>query len=607
MIIRPTKRVILQALWLGLFCVTARLWANDPPQLAEHHRELDRLDAQIERIATARKRAQDLVGTLDVENRLQQIRSDIDRIRQDLAQQQGASRQALDQLNDSSQSLDKRRSALESALSTFESERAAAEQQTRQCVRQACGSTSDAFSQGNACLSQVNAARDQLDAPRKRVASALSRYQQTLSQTDAQRDQFERLSRAGARAQAETDMQDAKARHAALGDEIKHAFDAWRDWLRQAESFEIKEIEQIERISRQWSGKAARGIELKGARLKRAGADATAFLDPPADSLAVLDFSLDDTAFNAPPAPSADSDLLSRAGAASKTPIVLAGADQIQPCLARPQTPPPAPSPPTPPTPPPSVAQTDCSRFGPHAAAWDNGNGKPLCFCKSGYSWNADGTACVPGQTVAAAPPTPAPQTSIPQTRPPQSGNTPPARPPPKTPSADCPRLLNNLQQASQRAAVKSSSNTANTLNAIALVSATAAANLAHCDQSAIQTAVNSGRSGSGPYPGTAPNAPVRTASCNAAVKAGANRPETVQIDLGFNGGNATFSWQMFTVKDRMVITAGGHRKDTGCVSQIGRFDFFIPPGAGRATVQVFPDCERRGNTRWNFKFECPR
>ena len=109
----------------------------------------------------------------------------------------------------------------------------------------------------------------------------------------------------------------------------------------------------------------------------------------------------------------------------------------------------------------------------------------------------------------------------------------------------------------------------------------------------------------SGPQP---PPPPPRTEKCNATVRAGGDAPETIDIDLAGFQGTATFSWNTYTQKDRMNVSAGGQViHDTGCVGSAGTKDF---PAAGIASVrvEVQPNCEPGAGTGtvWDFKVECP-
>jgi uncharacterized repeat protein (TIGR01451 family) len=105
----------------------------------------------------------------------------------------------------------------------------------------------------------------------------------------------------------------------------------------------------------------------------------------------------------------------------------------------------------------------------------------------------------------------------------------------------------------------------------------------------------------------TTPSPPPRTEKCNATVKAGGDAPETIDIDLSGYQGTAKFSWEHFSIKDRMKVTAGGQLiHDTQCVGGSGSKDFPIA-GANSVRVEVIPNCDGTSTgTQWEFKVECP-
>jgi hypothetical protein len=97
-----------------------------------------------------------------------------------------------------------------------------------------------------------------------------------------------------------------------------------------------------------------------------------------------------------------------------------------------------------------------------------------------------------------------------------------------------------------------------------------------------------------------------RVASCNDAVGAGRDAPETIRVDMGGFVGQAGFDWQMYTIKDRMRLYSDGQLLfDTGCVSGSDRLILDVP-GGEQITVEVEPNCEGTRGTAWNFRFTCP-
>lgn len=99
----------------------------------------------------------------------------------------------------------------------------------------------------------------------------------------------------------------------------------------------------------------------------------------------------------------------------------------------------------------------------------------------------------------------------------------------------------------------------------------------------------------------------VQTAACNSAVDQGGDAGGGVTVDLGGFSGKAGFTWEMYRIKDEMLVTVGGVEKTTGCVSGSGTFELDIPPGAATAEVKVVPNCTKKtSGTKWKFEFECP-
>ncbi|MFZ1481016.1 MAG: hypothetical protein WAT25_09630, partial [Paracoccaceae bacterium] len=98
-----------------------------------------------------------------------------------------------------------------------------------------------------------------------------------------------------------------------------------------------------------------------------------------------------------------------------------------------------------------------------------------------------------------------------------------------------------------------------------------------------------------------------RVATCNSATGAGSDAPETIDVDLGGFQGTAAFSWEMYSIKDRMTLTSGGRLiHDTNCAAGSGRMTFEVVSGMESLRVAVEPNCEGTTGTEWNFNFQCP-
>lgn len=103
------------------------------------------------------------------------------------------------------------------------------------------------------------------------------------------------------------------------------------------------------------------------------------------------------------------------------------------------------------------------------------------------------------------------------------------------------------------------------------------------------------------------PPADTRTVICSTTAKSGADAPATVTVKVGKSSGTATFSYSMYTVKDRMIVQYGGRTLlDTGCVSGSKTIPLSLSGVSDVVTVTVQPACEKKG-TRWDFRLECPK
>lgn len=97
-----------------------------------------------------------------------------------------------------------------------------------------------------------------------------------------------------------------------------------------------------------------------------------------------------------------------------------------------------------------------------------------------------------------------------------------------------------------------------------------------------------------------------RTVDCSTTTKSGRDKPETIRVKVGRTPGTVKFSYEMYKVKDRMIVSYGGQTLyDTGCVSGRKTVELYLPGFSDYVTVSVEPACERKG-TEWNFRLECP-
>ena len=96
------------------------------------------------------------------------------------------------------------------------------------------------------------------------------------------------------------------------------------------------------------------------------------------------------------------------------------------------------------------------------------------------------------------------------------------------------------------------------------------------------------------------------TAQCNQTTQSGSDAPETHNIGLGKSSGTFNFSYEMYSIKDRMTVSVGGQTLyDTGCVSGSRTVPVTFSGGT-TATIQVYPNCAGGSGTAWNFTVTCP-
>ncbi len=95
---------------------------------------------------------------------------------------------------------------------------------------------------------------------------------------------------------------------------------------------------------------------------------------------------------------------------------------------------------------------------------------------------------------------------------------------------------------------------------------------------------------------------------CDANTHEGTDAPETHQVEMGKSSGTFNFSWQMYTIKDQMVVSyAGTQLYDTGCVSDGGSATLSYSGTSTQITVAVTPNCEGSSGTVWDFTVGCPQ
>ena len=95
---------------------------------------------------------------------------------------------------------------------------------------------------------------------------------------------------------------------------------------------------------------------------------------------------------------------------------------------------------------------------------------------------------------------------------------------------------------------------------------------------------------------------------CNVEYKSGANEPEQYTIDVKSSVGKLNFSYQTYSVKDRIHIYYGGSKVfDSGCVGTSGSQTLTLNGSSSVFTIIVDPKCDGdSADTNWNFTLGCP-
>lgn len=85
---------------------------------------------------------------------------------------------------------------------------------------------------------------------------------------------------------------------------------------------------------------------------------------------------------------------------------------------------------------------------------------------------------------------------------------------------------------------------------------------------------------------------------------------QTVDVDMGVTSGTFTFTYDTYSIPDRMIVSHGNKVLfDTGCVGSMGSvpLSFDTNDGASKLiTVAVQPNCSGTSGTAWEFSLSCP-
>jgi hypothetical protein len=114
--------------------------------------------------------------------------------------------------------------------------------------------------------------------------------------------------------------------------------------------------------------------------------------------------------------------------------------------------------------------------------------------------------------------------------------------------------------------------------------------------------------------PGSRENPPVnpnqqKAGVCNTTYRNGANEPEQYTLTLNQTTGYVDFSYSTYTVKDRIHIYQGATKIfDSGCVGASNRVTLTLNGSSNIIRIVVDPLCAPgETDTQWEFNFGCPR
>lgn len=102
---------------------------------------------------------------------------------------------------------------------------------------------------------------------------------------------------------------------------------------------------------------------------------------------------------------------------------------------------------------------------------------------------------------------------------------------------------------------------------------------------------------------------PTTIGACNDFTNAGGDTPEVAKIELGTRTGTFEFTFETFSIKDKIDITHGGHLIfSTGCVGENDKVSVSLSPESSATSiiVDVSPNCAGTSNTEWNYVVSCP-
>lgn len=110
-------------------------------------------------------------------------------------------------------------------------------------------------------------------------------------------------------------------------------------------------------------------------------------------------------------------------------------------------------------------------------------------------------------------------------------------------------------------------------------------------------------------YPATAQQPAVtHNSNCNDQQQAGGDAPEVHNINLGQAFGSFTFDYNVYSVKDQIIISQSGQTIfNSGCTSGSKSLQIMLNGFGNQISVRVNPNCDGNSSgTQWKFTVHCP-
>ncbi len=95
---------------------------------------------------------------------------------------------------------------------------------------------------------------------------------------------------------------------------------------------------------------------------------------------------------------------------------------------------------------------------------------------------------------------------------------------------------------------------------------------------------------------------------CNATQTSGGDEGGIFKVILGKSSGSTVFTFDMYSIKDRMTVSYEGVViKDTGCVSSGNHTSLSYSGTSTSMEVKIYPNCDNTSGTGWEFSLSCPQ